>query len=120
MSTTKNELHAKRKMRIRKNVEGTPERPRLSIFRSSNHMYAQVVDDTQAKTLVHVSTLTKSIKPTVADAVKSDAAKAVGVAVAKACLEKGITKVVFDRNGFLYHGRVKALADAAREAGLSF
>lgn len=114
------EQRLKRKKRIRKKVNGTAERPRLSIFRSSKHIYAQVVDDAQGATLVHVSTLSKDLKAGAGEATKSDAAKLVGAAVAKACKAKGIDKVAFDRNGFIYHGRVKALADAAREAGLDF
>ena len=110
----------KRKKRIRKKVNGTAERPRMSIFRSAKHIYAQVVDDTKGETLVHVSTLSKDLKSGAGDANKSDAAKLVGQAIAKACKAKGIDKVDVDRNGFIYHGRVKALADAAREAGLDF
>jgi large subunit ribosomal protein L18 len=110
----------KRKKRIRKKVNGTAERPRMSIFRSAKHIYAQVVDDTKGETLVHVSTLSKDLKGGASDVNKSDAAKLVGQAVAKACKAKGIEKVAFDRNGFIYQGRVKALADAAREAGLDF
>ncbi|MCC7540973.1 MAG: 50S ribosomal protein L18 [Deltaproteobacteria bacterium] len=110
----------RRHRRIRKTVEGTPERPRLSVFRSLKHIYAQVIDDSTGKTLVAVSTLTESVKSATAESVKIDAAKAVGKHVAEVCKERGIAKVVFDRGGYLYHGRVKALADAAREAGLSF
>jgi len=114
------EQRLKRKKRIRKKVNGTEERPRLSIFRSSKHIYAQVVDDAKGTTLVHVSTLSKDLKAGASEKNKSDAAKLVGEAVAKACKAAGIAKVAFDRNGFIYHGRVKALADAAREAGLDF
>jgi large subunit ribosomal protein L18 len=114
------EARLKRKKRIRKKVNGNAERPRLSVFRSANHIYAQVVDDTRGVTLAHVSTLSKDVRGELGEAVKSDAAKRVGAAVAKACLDKGITKVAFDRSGYIYHGRVKALADAAREAGLDF
>ena len=114
------EARLKRKKRIRKKVNGDGDRPRMSIFRSSKHIYAQVVDDTTGSTLVHVSTLTKDLKAGSAEATKSDAAKIVGRAVAEACKAKGIVRVAFDRNGFIYHGRVKALADAAREAGLDF
>lgn len=120
MASNKIEGRENRKTRIRKKVSGTPERPRLSVFRSAKHIYAQVVDDSKASTLVHVSTLSKDVRESASEANKIDAAKAVGQAVAKACKEKGIEKVVFDRNGFLYHGRIRALADAAREAGLSF
>ena len=110
----------RRKFRIRRKIEGTSERPRLSIFRSSKHIYAQVVDDTLGTTLAHVSTLTKDLKAGASEANKTDAAKAVGTSLAKVLLGKGIDKVVFDRNGYLYHGRIRALADAAREAGLKF
>ena len=110
----------KRKKRIRKKVNGTTERPRMSIFRSAKHIYVQVVDDTKGATLVHLSTLSKDLKSGATEANKTDAAKLVGQAIAKACKDKGIDKVAFDRNGFIYHGRVKALADAAREAGLDF
>jgi large subunit ribosomal protein L18 len=109
-----------RKERIRKKVEGTPERPRLTVFRSAKHIYAQIVDDTKGTTLVTVSTLSKDIRGDANDKAKTDAAKLIGTAVANACKTKGIAKVVFDRNGYLYHGRIKALADAAREAGLDF
>ncbi len=112
-----NEKRVRRKARIRKKVNGTPERPRLSVFRSASHIYAQVVDDTQGATLVSASTLLKGVGD---DGNKTEKAKAVGAAVAKACLDKGIKAVVFDRNGFLYHGRIRALAESAREAGLSF
>lgn len=109
---------AKRKKRIRKKVNGTAERPRLSVFRSTKHIYAQVVDDLSGATLAAASTLRKDLKGE--KRTKVEDARVVGRAIAAACKEKGIEKVVFDRNGFLYHGRVKALADAAREAGLSF
>lgn len=117
------EQRAKRKKRVRKKVQGNPERPRLSVFRSSKHIYAQVIDDSRGQTLVTASTLAKDVKGVLTngdDKDKSGAAKLVGEAIAKACKEKGIAKVVFDRNGYFYHGRVKALADAAREAGLDF
>jgi len=120
MSIEKQEGREKRKKRIRKKITGTTERPRLSVFRSAKHIYAQVIDDSSAKALLCVSTLTKDVKSGIGDAKKTDAAKVVGKALAVACKAKGIDKVVFDRNGFLYHGRIKALADAAREAGLSF
>ena len=120
MSIVKQEGREKRKKRIRKKISGTTERPRLSVFRSAKHIYAQVIDDSAQKSLLCVSTLTKDVKGSIADAKKTDAAKSVGKALAAACKAKGIEKVVFDRNGFLYHGRIKALADAAREAGLSF
>ena len=108
---------AKRKLRIRKKLSGTAERPRLSVFRSTNHIYAQVIDDVTGTTIASASDMQKSVG---ASGTKTDRAKSVGAAVAEACKAKGIEKVVFDRNGFIYHGRVKALADAAREAGLQF
>ncbi len=110
----------RRKLRIRRKISGTPERPRLSVFRSLKHIYAQVVDDVAGKTLAHVSTLNKDLKPQADEAKKSDAAKLVGKTIAEQLKAKGITKVVFDRNGYLYHGRIKALAEGAREGGLEF
>lgn len=114
------EQRLKRKKRIRKKVNGDTERPRLSVFRSAKHIYAQVIDDTTGKTLVAASTLSKDVRGETGEGTKSDSAKKVGAAIAKACKGKGIVKVAFDRNGYIYHGRVKALADAAREAGLDF
>ena len=111
------EKRQSRKARIRKKLSGSAERPRLSVFRTANHIYAQVVDDTQGVTLASASTLIKGVGD---EGNKTDKAKSVGAAVAKACLDKGITTVVFDRNGFLYHGRIRALAESAREAGLTF
>jgi large subunit ribosomal protein L18 len=115
-------LRQRRKRRIRKHVSGTTERPRLTVFRSSKHIYAQVVDDTGpcSRALTAVSTLTKDVASGLGEKTKLEQAKVVGAAVAKACLAKGVTKVVFDRNGYLYHGRIRALADGAREAGLDF
>jgi len=110
----------RRKLRVRGNVSGTAERPRLTIFRSLSHMYAQVIDDVAGKTLAHASTLTKTVKGGITEATKTDAAKAVGKAIAELLKKQGVERVVFDRNGYLYHGRVRALADAAREAGLKF
>jgi large subunit ribosomal protein L18 len=110
----------RRKARIRKRISGTPERPRLSVFRSARHIYAQVVDDTGGGTLAAASTLSPDLKGTLEADDKTGAAKKVGALIAKMCLERKVEKVVFDRNGFLYHGRIKALAEAAREAGLSF
>jgi large subunit ribosomal protein L18 len=110
----------RRKMRIRQKINGTSDKPRLSVFRSAKHIYAQVVDDVAGKTVAHASTLSRDVRVEVAEAKKMDAAKKVGAAIAKALIAKGITKVVFDRNGYLYHGRVRALADAARAAGLKF
>ena len=110
----------RRKLRVRGNVSGTPERPRLTIFRSLNHMYAQVIDDVAGTTLAHASTLAKDVKPLAEDTHKTGAAEKVGEAIAKQLIAKGVKKVVFDRNGYMYHGRVKALAEAARKAGLEF
>src|SRR5687767_755940 len=110
----------RRKLRIRQKISGTTERPRLSVFRSGRHLYAQVVIDSEGRTLAAASTLSRDLKGTLENDSKTDAAKKVGALIAKICLEKKIEKVVFDRNGYLYHGRIKALADAAREAGLKF
>ncbi|MBX3131035.1 MAG: 50S ribosomal protein L18 [Polyangiaceae bacterium] len=110
----------RRKLRIRTKISGTGVRPRLTVFRSAKHIYAQVVDDVSGKTLASACTLSRDLKTTLGEDSKRDAATKVGALLAKICLEKKIDKVVFDRNGYLYHGRVKALADAAREAGLAF
>lgn len=110
----------RRKERVRKKVLGTAERPRLSVFRSARHIYAQLIDDTEGRTLVAASTLTPSIKDKVKSVKKAEAAKLVGELIAKEAQAKGFKKVVFDRNGFLYHGRVAALSESAREAGLEF
>ena len=110
----------RRKLRIRKSVNGSTERPRLSVFRSAKHIYAQVVDDVTGKTVAHASTLSKELKGKLEGKNKVDEAKAVGKLIGEQCKSKKIDKVVFDRNGYIYHGRVKALADAAREAGLQF
>lgn len=110
----------RRKLRIRKKVNGTPERPRLSVFRSARHIYAQVVDDTTGTTLAQASTLSKDLKGTLSEDDKTAAAKKVGALIAQICKSKKIERVVFDRNGYLYHGRITALAQAAREAGLEF
>lgn len=119
MAKSKEEARAKRKRSIRKRVYGTPERPRLIVFRSTKHIYAQVVDDVARKTLVSTSSLSQEISE-LAGLQKKELSKRVGQTIAKLCLAKGIQKVVFDRNGFIYHGRVSALADAAREGGLKF
>ena len=110
----------RRKLRIRKKVNGTESRPRLSVFRTAKHIYVQVIDDVKGQTLAHASTLTKDLRGTLSEDTKSDAAKKVGSLIAKICKSKGIEKVVFDRNGYLYHGRISALAQAARDAGLEF
>ena len=106
--------------RMRNRFSGTPERPRLAVFRSNNHMYAQIIDDTVGKTLVSASTLDKDVKAELEKTNNVEAATVVGTVVAKKALEKGITTVVYDRGGFVYEGKVKALAEAAREAGLEF
>ena len=109
-----------RRARVRRTVRGTGERPRLSVFRSGKHMYAQIITDGPARTLLAVSTLTPELRTQLGKTATVDAAKEVGKLVARRCQEKGITRVVFDRNGFLYHGRVKAVAEGAREGGLQF
>ncbi|MEI8307288.1 MAG: 50S ribosomal protein L18 [Chloroflexales bacterium] len=114
------ELRIRRHTRLRKRVSGSQERPRLSIFRSSVHIYAQVIDDTLGRTLVTASTNEKAWPESDTPTTKTERAALVGKLVAERALEAGVTKVVFDRGGFKYHGRVKALAEAAREAGLSF
>ena len=114
----KQEGRERRKRSIRGKITGSPERPRISVFRSSKHIYVQAIDDSQGTTLATASTLSEGLKD--AEGTKTDDAKAVGAAIAKALLAKGIEKVTFDRNGYLYHGRVKALAEGAREAGLKF
>ncbi|MBQ3164234.1 MAG: 50S ribosomal protein L18 [Lachnospiraceae bacterium] len=113
-------LREKKHMRLRNRLSGTAERPRLAVFRSNNHMYAQIIDDTVGNTLVSASTLEKEIKAELEKTNDVDAAAYVGKIVAKRAIEKGITEVVFDRGGFLYHGKIEALAEAAREAGLVF
>jgi large subunit ribosomal protein L18 len=110
----------KRHERIRARVSGTEGRPRLNVFRSLQHIYAQVIDDTRGHTLAAASTLDHEVEAQCKDMKKSDAAKVVGRVVAQRALASGVTQVVFDRGGYQYHGRVKALADAAREAGLKF
>jgi large subunit ribosomal protein L18 len=110
----------RRKLRIRKKVTGTQERPRLTVFRSAKHIYAQVIDDAAGTTLAHASTLSKDLRGTLEEDNKVAAAKKVGALIAKICKTKQIGKVVFDRNGYAYHGRVSALAQAARDAGLEF
>ena len=106
--------------RIRNRFAGTAERPRLAVFRSNNHMYAQIIDDTVGNTLVSACTLQKDVKAELEKTNNVDAAAYLGTVIAKKALEKGITTVVFDRGGFIYQGKVKALADAARDAGLEF
>ena len=107
-------------MKIRNRFSGTAERPRLAVFRSNNHMYAQIIDDTVGNTLVSASTLQKDVKAELEKTNNVEAAAYLGTVIAKKALEKGIKTVVFDRGGFIYEGKIKALADAAREAGLEF
>ena len=109
-----------RHARVRNKISGTADRPRLNVYRSLNNIYAQVIDDTTGNTLVSASTLDEEIKASVKNTGNKEAAKAVGALVAKRALEKKIKNVVFDRGGYIYHGRVKELAEAAREAGLEF
>lgn len=116
----KNEERLRRHTRVRKKVSGTAETPRLSVYRSLNHIYAQVIDDTKGVTLCSASTMEKDVKAKIADMSKTDAAKEVGKAVAEKAKKLGIESVVFDRGGYLYTGRVQAVADGAREAGLNF
>ena len=117
---SRKEVRVKKHMRVRNRFSGTAERPRLAVYRSNNHMYAQIIDDTVGNTLVSASTLQKDVKAELEKTNDVDAAAYVGKVVAERALEKGIKTVVFDRGGFIYQGKVKALADAAREAGLEF
>ena len=117
---SRSEIRVKKHRRVRNNLAGTAERPRLAVFRSNNHMYAQIIDDTVGNTLVSACTLDKEVKDAVEKTNNVDAAAQVGTVIAKKALDKGITTVVFDRGGFIYQGKVKALAEAAREAGLDF
>ena len=114
------EMREKKHMRIRNRFSGTAERPRLAVFRSNNHMYAQIIDDTVGNTLVSASTLVKEIKAELNKTNDVEAAAYLGKVIAKRAMDKGISEVVFDRGGFLYHGKIEALAEAAREAGLVF
>jgi large subunit ribosomal protein L18 len=120
MKLTRRESKTRRHRRIRGKVFGSAERPRLAIFRSNEHIYAQVIDDTEHHTLVAASTLEPDLRTSLSSGANRDASVQVGKLIAARSLEKGISKVVFDRGGNLYHGRIKALADAAREAGLDF
>ena len=113
-------IRVKKHMKIRNRFSGTAERPRLAVFRSNNHMYAQIIDDTVGKTLVAASTLEKDVKDNLKKTNDVEAAAYLGTVIAKRASEKGITAVVFDRGGYIYQGKVKALAEAAREAGLEF
>jgi len=115
-----NKIRLRKHLRVRKKIKGTPERPRLNVFRSLNHIYAQIIDDTNGNTLVAASTIDESLKGKIKYGGNKEAAKEVGKLIAKKAIDKGIKLVVFDRGGYLYHGRVKELAEAAREAGLEF
>ena len=117
---SRQEVRMNKHRRLRNRFSGTPERPRLAVFRSNNHMYAQIIDDTVGKTLVSASTTQKDVKAELEKTNNVDAAAYLGTVIAKRAIEAGIKEVVFDRGGFIYHGKIKALADAAREAGLEF
>ncbi|HIZ44318.1 MAG TPA: 50S ribosomal protein L18 [Firmicutes bacterium] len=117
---SRTEVRRNKHRKIRNRFSGTAERPRLCVFRSNNHMYAQIIDDTVGNTLVSASTLQKDVKAELEKTNNVEAAAHLGTVIAKKALEKGITTVVFDRGGFIYQGKIKALADAAREAGLEF
>ena len=117
---SRSKIRAKKHYKLRNRINGTSERPRLAVFRSNNHMYAQIIDDTVGNTLVSASTLDKELKAELEKTNNVDAASKLGTVIAKKALDKCITTVVFDRGGFIYQGKVKALADAAREAGLDF
>ncbi len=117
---SRKEVRVKKHMRLRNRISGTASTPRLAVFRSNNHMYAQIIDDVAQKTLVSASTTQADVKADLEKTNDTAAAAKVGTVIAKRALEAGITEVVFDRGGFIYHGKVQALADAAREAGLKF
>ena len=117
---SRSEVRLNKHRKLRNRFSGTAERPRLAVFRSNNHMYAQIIDDTVGNTLVSASTLQKDVKAELEKTNNVDAAAYLGTVIAKRAIEAGIKEVVFDRGGFIYHGKVKALADAAREAGLEF
>ena len=117
---SRQKVRVKKHMKIRNRFSGTAERPRLAVFRSNNHMYAQIIDDTVGNTLVAASTLEKEVKEQLEKTNNVDAAAYLGTVIAKRAIEKGIKEVVFDRGGFIYQGKIAALADAAREAGLEF
>ncbi len=115
---SRNTMRVVRHLRLRRRLAGTPERPRMSVFRSLSEIYVQVIDDVAGHTLVSASTIDKALRSEISSHGTVEAAKAVGSLIARRALEKGITEVVFDRGGHMYHGRVKALAEAARESGL--
>ena len=117
---SRSEVRENKHRKLRNRFSGTAERPRLAVFKSNDHMYAQIIDDTVGNTLVSASTLQKEVKAELEKTNNVEAAAYLGTVIAKKAIEKGITTVVFDRGGYIYHGKVKALADAAREAGLNF
>ena len=117
---SRQKVRVKKHMKIRNRFSGTAQRPRLAVFRSNNHMYAQIIDDTVGNTLVSASTLEKDVKAELEKTNNVDAAAYLGTVIGKKAVEAGIKEVVFDRGGFIYQGKIKALADAAREAGLEF
>ncbi len=117
---SRSEIRAKKHMKIRNRFSGTPDRPRLAVFRSNKHMYAQIIDDVNGNTLVAASTVEKDVKAELQNTDDVAAAAYLGTVIAKRALEKNISEVVFDRGGFLYQGKIKALAESAREAGLEF
>ena len=117
---SRSEVRVNKHRKLRNRFSGTAERPRLAVFRSNNHMYAQIIDDTVGNTLVSAYTVQKDVKAELEKTNNVEAAAYLGTVIAKKAIEKGITSVVFDRGGFIYHGKIKALADAAREAGLNF
>lgn len=116
----RSDVRAKKHLKIRNKLSGTAQRPRLAVFRSDKHIYAQIIDDVKGATLVSASTMEKDIRTQIEKTNNVEAAKVVGELVARRALDKGVNEVVFDRGGYVYHGKVKALADAAREAGLQF
>jgi large subunit ribosomal protein L18 len=120
MTVSRNEMRVHRHKRVRRTVIGTPERPRLNVFRSLEHIYAQVIDDSQGRTVASASTVDADLRGELQSLNKTEQAKRVGAALAKRAQAAGVKTVVFDRGGYRYHGRVKALADASREAGLEF
>ncbi|MBW1733337.1 MAG: 50S ribosomal protein L18 [Deltaproteobacteria bacterium] len=120
-AVSRTERRLRRKKRVRKKVKGSPEQPRLSVFRSSKHIYAQIIDDSAGRTLAEASSLSKDLRDKIGkDGGNKKGAAVVGEAIGRLALSRGIRKVAFDRNGFLYHGRVKALSEAARKSGLLF
>ncbi len=116
----KNQLRKKKHMRIRKKISGTPERPRLNVYKSSKNIYAQLIDDSKGTTIVSASTVDAAVKGSIKSGGNKEAAKEVGKLIASRAVEKGIKTIVFDRGGYIYHGRIKELADAARAEGLEF